>query len=142
MASRLVGSTESSATASGTATAVVPTGPATGVVMLAILYLEGGTGTVVTPPGGWTSELRVDDGVAQGIEVFSRVFGTFSASYDFALSANVDWWAHGLLVRGQDQLDSVDGVAGQANASDTSFPASSIPVTTDNTLLIGAWMGA
>lgn len=142
MASRVVSSTENSATASSTAQVVTPVGTAINDVVLAILYLEGGSGTTVTPPAGWTSELRTDDSTTRGIEMFSRVMTSISATYDFTLSAGVDWWTHAILLRGEDILDAVDGAAGVANASDTSFPAPSIPVQTDDTVIVGAWMGA
>lgn len=119
---------------------VKPAGTVNGDLLLAFVYVEGGTGTTVTPPAGWTSEKRVDDGTVVGMEVFSKIAASEPATWTWTLGAAVDAWIHTIAVVDADQLDGVGQASGLASAESTDLPAPGITSPEAETLIYAAWM--
>lgn len=123
---------------SSTAVANIPTGVANTHVILCGVGVSGGSGTSITPPGGWTSILRTNSTTVYGVELFYRVSpGGEPASYNFTLGASVNWGTFLINYIGVDNLNPINASGGQANASSTSVTAPSITTTAANCMLVG-----
>jgi hypothetical protein len=140
MAARHRSATENSVIAAASIDGVNPFSTATGDLLLAVVYVEGGTGTSVTPPAGWTSEKRVDDGTVIGMEVFSKIAASEPATYTFTLGAAVDAAIHVIAVVDADQLDAVGMTSALASPESTDLPAPGLVAPEADTLIYAAWM--
>ncbi|MFN8629543.1 MAG: hypothetical protein U0838_04245 [Chloroflexota bacterium] len=66
-----------------------PTGTTTGMVLVASVTADGGSGTSITPPAGWTLIRRTDNGTNLALASYYRVAtGSESANYVFTISGS------------------------------------------------------
>ena len=137
MSIALVGSAASNGT-STSASINLPSGYASGDLLLAFLSIAGGTATT---PSGWTlqSSEAVDAGFAY---VYSRVSnGSEGTALSVALSASEHWTSLALAYSGTSASAPVNAVTGAANtttavASPVTAAVPSITTSVANTLLL------
>jgi hypothetical protein len=122
----------------------LPDGVEEGDLLLGAIQFTGGSTITITPPSGWTSVLRTNDGTTAGQEVFRAIYAqSLGTSITFGLSG-AGSAAIGILAAygGVDHASPVDVSGGQANASSSSATAPSVATAKSNAHLVAFWGAA
>ncbi len=135
-----IASVQSAANANGGAASLVinrPTSTSADDLLVAGITVDGGSGTSVTAPAGWTQIRRTDNGTNVTVVSFWKLAGASEPnSYSFTLSPNARAVGGILRVTGVDTADPIDLSGGNTgNSRDVQAP--SITTTSNRTTLIG-----
>ena len=126
---------------SGGLTINVPAGTTTDDVMIAAISVRPSSSTI-TPPAGWTSLNRVDQGTgnSNAQEIFYRVAtGSEPASYAWNFSGTITGAAGGISTyTGVDTSSPIDAFGGNTTANGTTHTANSITTSVADAMVISA----
>lgn len=127
-------------TTTSTMTCAMPTGVASGdvLVMQIVIFYDAKSGTLPSAPVGWA--VRGSDGSGSGDGWYWRVLTkTAGASETSVAQAGTNWFAGSMSILAVSNASAVD-VVGAAGGN--TLVAPSVTTTTANGLLIGSWMTA
>lgn len=132
----------SSNTASGSTSLDIsrPTGLSTNDVMIAIVSSRGGSGTTITPPGGWSLiNTRTVSTTLLSSTYYKVATGSEPLTYSFTLSPSRQ--ASGIVVAysGVDTTNPINTDAVQNYTSSTTLTSPSITTTVNNAWIIAAF---
>jgi hypothetical protein len=116
-----------------------PAGIQAGDLIVATIQQRGGSGASITPPSGWTSKLRTNNGSSTAEETFYRnATGAESGNTAaFALAGQTNAAGQISAWSGADTTgDPTDGAAGQTGSATATITAPTITTTTAADLLI------
>jgi hypothetical protein len=109
----------------------VPSGVQNGDCLIAVITWEGGSGTTVSPPAGWTLiGSRIDNGTILSHAAWQRNASSEPSSYTWNFGSSIANVGTMQAWTGCDPNVPVNANGGQANASSASVTAPSITTTT------------
>jgi hypothetical protein len=138
MAIAIRGTATSNTAMASPLTMTYPTGIQAGDVLVATIHQRGGSGASISPPGGWTSKLRTNNGTSSAEETFYKIAtGSESGTVGFTLTGQVQATGEMSAWSGVDTTgDPTDGSGGQTGSSTATVTAPSISPTQANDLLL------
>jgi hypothetical protein len=136
------GSATSAANASAGAASLSiarPASTASGHFLVAGITVDGGSGTTITPPAGWTLIRRQNSTTATNVSIatYYRVAGSEAGPYVWTFSPSVR--ASGGIIRftGVDNSNPINVSNGNAGGPGTALSATQVTTTVANTALVG-----
>jgi hypothetical protein len=134
------GSVSSAANASagaGTLSINRPASTASGHFLVAGITVDGGSGTTITPPAGWTLIRRTDNSTNVAVASYYRVAGAEAGPYTWTFSPSRR--ASGGIIRftGVNTSSPVNVSNGNIGGPGTALTANQVTTTVANTTLVG-----
>lgn len=117
-----------------------PAGLAVNDVMVATIAVRGGSGTVITPPAGWTAVNIIDNGTTIRLAIYLRVAAAAEpGNYTWGFSSVRPATGGIQGYSGVDTVSPVDDAAGQTTPSGTLHSTPSVTTTAANSMLIASF---
>ena len=129
--------TNTSVAAAGSIVVTTPTNVQPNDLILAHIGVNGGTGTTVTAPAGWTLIRRTNNGANNGSGLYYHVaVGGEAATYTWTLAPATDASGAMIVYRGVDISNPIDVSSGGTGTS-TAAAAPTVTTTATNDRVVG-----
>lgn len=114
-----------------------PTNTASGDFLFATIAVDGGSGNTITPPSGWTLELRTNDGTALALATYYKLAGASEpADYTWTLSPSAGASGGIYAIIGADTASPINTSIGKVGSSQFASWSDVLTTTTYESLLI------